>query len=155
MHSHKKTRKNAMKLFIIATGTLLILIGCATMKPRDFIHYNPRYYGEFTILRQISTPTEELYAFQSPSGIFSFDIQPFDASLKKVTFIFSNLGTLSGLCASGTEGEWIELYGPPSNSVAGVSVINQRGTFTVDITDPALNFLRPGVRFTVIDQYRE
>lgn len=144
-----------MKLSVLPLVPLLMLFACSVLKLRELVQYNPRYYGEFTILQHSSSATNELYVFESPTGVFSFDIHPFDASLKNITFVLSNLGSLSGLCVSGSEGEWIELYAPPSNSVAGVTVENRRGSFIVTIIDPALNYLRPGVRFTVIDQYRE
>jgi hypothetical protein len=138
-------------LLLISAG---ILTGCAG-KPLGIVRINPRYYGNFQILSRAVKSDEETYVFQSKTGIFSFDLEPFDAALKKLTFILKDQGKLASLSVSQAGDQWIELYTAIQGGIPGVDVQNEEGTFVITCTDPALNYLRKGGRFQVINEYRE
>jgi hypothetical protein len=143
-----------MKIFCILLVTAGILVGCAGNQP-GIVRINPRYYGNFQILSRTVKPDEETYLFQSTTGIFSFDLEPFDAALKKLTFILKDQGKLASLSVYQTGDQWIELYTATRGGIPGIDVQKENGTFIVTCTDPALNYLRRGGRFQVINEYRE
>ena len=144
-----------MKILCLLLITIGILIGCAS-QPLGIVRINPRYHGAFSILSRTINPTEETYVFQSTTGIFSFDLEPFDAALKKLTFIIKNQHKLASLCVYQTRDQWIELYTATQGGIPGIDVQKDKaGTFTVTCTDPALNYLRRGGRFQVVNEYRQ
>ena len=139
-------------LFLVSIG---LLVGCAS-QPLGIVRINPRYHGAFQILSRTINPTEETYVFNSKTGIFSFDLEPFDASIKKLTFIIRNQQKLASLSVYQTGDQWIELYSKTQGGIPGIDVQKDKaGTFTVTCTDPALNYLRKGGRFQVINEYRQ
>jgi hypothetical protein len=141
-----------LSLLFVAVG---LLIGCAS-QPLGIVRINPRYRGAFQILNKTVNPTQETYVFKSETGVFSFDIQPFDAALKNLTFILKNQRKLASLSVYQTGDQWIELYTEAHGGIPGVDVQKDKaGAITVTCTDPALNYLRRGGRFQVVNEYRQ
>lgn len=143
-----------MKFLFLFSVSVTLLAGCAGDQ-QGIVRINPRYYGTFQVLNRTIKPDEETYLFQSTTGIFSFDLEPFDAALKKLTFILKDQGKLASLSVYQSGDQWIELYTATQGGIPGIDVQKENGTFIVICTDPALNYLRRGGRFQVINEYRE
>jgi len=127
--------------------------------PMDIVQVNPQYAGPYEILEKKLTAEEVYYIFRGERGIFSFDLKPPPLSLKKVTFVLKDQGKLASLSIHPDEGRWGPLYGvgvdgPEPKSVKGLTMTREGRDWTAVFTGPALNLLRTGGRFQIIDEYR-
>ncbi len=117
----------------------------------DLIVPNEVFAKDYTVVAREFSPdrTSARYVFDSPRGIFRFELNIADIPLSKIIFVIRNQQKCEGLELQTKAGKAIDL-----RRAEGVTVRRVGNDLEIEFLPAAIASLRPGGTFQFVNEYR-